>query len=158
MVRERGFDWALCLDGDGQHAGGDVPRLLECAERTGAAMVIGNRMDQPSQMPWLRCRVNRWMSRRLSTLAGATLPDTQCGFRLINLGEWVPGDTRCSHFEIESELLLSYLQRGRRVEFVPVAVIYTAGSSKIHPVRDTFRWFRWWAATAPKYRAGRRNT
>ncbi|MBI3192079.1 MAG: glycosyltransferase family 2 protein, partial [Pedosphaera parvula] len=47
-ARERGFGWALCLDGDGQHAPADVPRFLQCAADTGAALVIGNRMTNPA--------------------------------------------------------------------------------------------------------------
>src|SRR5437867_9429801 len=79
-ARARGFSWALCMDGDGQHAPADIAVFLNCAESTGARLVIGNRMANPDGMPWLRRRVNRWMSRRLERLAGCALPDSQCGF------------------------------------------------------------------------------
>lgn len=46
-ARDEGFEWVLCLDGDGQHAAADIPAFLACAERTGAALVVGNRMAQP---------------------------------------------------------------------------------------------------------------
>lgn len=150
LARGQGFDWVLCLDGDGQHAPAEIPSFLDCAERTGASMVIGNRMADPSGMPWLRRQVNHWMSRRLSRLSGHTLPDTQNGFRLMDLRYWGSQANTAAHFEIESEVLLTYLLAGRRVEFVPVTVIYDAERSKIRPWRDTIRWFRWW------YEAGRR--
>ena len=136
------------MDGDGQHLASDIPRFLECARRTGAAMVVGNRMQQAERMPWVRRHVNRWMSRRLSRLSGQTLPDTQNGFRLINLRFWNPQTTAATHFEIESEVLIAYLVQGLRVEFVPVAVVYRSERSKIHPWRDTVRWLRWWRQTA----------
>jgi glycosyltransferase involved in cell wall biosynthesis len=158
MARERGYSWALCLDGDGQHAVADVPAFLECAERTGAAMVVGNRMANPAGMPWLRRQVNRWMSRRLSRLSGQHLPDTQNGFRLMDLRCWDPESTKAAHFEIESEVLVAYLLAGRRVEFVPVAVIYDAERSKIHPWRDTLRWFRWRREAARRFDAAGRKT
>ena len=156
-ARNRGFQWVLCMDGDGQHTPSDIPAFLQCAERTGAAMVVGNRMARPVGMPWLRRQVNRWMSRRLSRLAGQRLPDTQNGFRLMNLRFWEDRPGGAEHFEIESDVLIAYLLQGLRVEFVPVAVIYDSEQSKIHPWRDTLRWFRWWREAARRFDLHRRN-
>src|SRR6266496_657920 len=125
-ARERGYTWALSLDGDGQHAPSDIPAFLRCAERTGAPLVVGNRMTNPRQMPWLRRHVNRWMSERLSRAAGCLLPDSQCGFRLVQLASWSKLALKTRHFEIESEALLAFIAAGHAVEFVPVRVIYKA--------------------------------
>jgi len=141
---ERGFTWALSMDGDGQHAPEDIPAFLACAEKTGAELIVGNRMTNPDGMPWVRRRVNRWMSDRISRLTGHTLPDTQCGFRLMRLETWAQVHLLADHFEIESELLCKFIAAGQKVEFVPVQVIYRNEQSKIRPVRDTRRWFRWW--------------
>lgn len=142
-ARARGFDWALCLDGDGQHSPDDVPALLACAASSGARLVIGNRMDAPDAMPWVRRQVNRWMSRRLSRLAGREFPDSQCGFRLMQLEACAALPLRASHFEIESETLLAFAAAAEPIAFVPVRVIYRGGRSNIHPWRDTWRWLRW---------------
>jgi glycosyltransferase involved in cell wall biosynthesis len=142
-ARERGFDWAMTLDGDGQHSPDDIPTYLRCAGQTGAALVVGNRMGDVGHMPWLRRQVNRWMSRRLSRLAGRELPDSQCGFRLVDLRAWSKLDLLTRHFEIESEVLLAFVEAGYPVEFVPIRAIYKSAQSKIHPWRDTVRWFRW---------------
>src|SRR6266516_549745 len=143
-ARERGYTWAVSLDGDGQHAPSDIPEFLRCAERTGAPLVVGNRMVDSSGMPWLRRGVNRWMSRRISRLTGRWLPDKQCGFRLMRLDAWARVHLNADHFEIESELLCKFIAAGEKVEFVPVRVIYRGERSKIQPLRDTRRWFRWW--------------
>jgi glycosyltransferase involved in cell wall biosynthesis len=144
LARERGFRWALAMDGDGQHAAEDIPKFFEPAERSGAALVVGNRMEQPDGMPRVRRWVNRWMSERISALAGMPLPDSQCGFRLMSLDTWAALPVSAAHFEIESDVLLAFARGGGLVEFVPIAVIYKNERSKIHPVRDTVRWFRWW--------------
>lgn len=146
-TRGLGLAWAICLDGDGQHAPADIPQFLSAAEHTSAPLIVGNRMGQAAAMPWLRRKVNRWMSRRLSTLTGRELPDSQCGFRLLRIDAWsqLPLETR--HFEIESELLVAFARAGLPIEFVPVQVIYGRERSKIHPWRDTLRWFRWWRRT-----------
>src|SRR5262245_59397472 len=44
QARERGFQWALTLDGDGQHAPTDIPSFLSRADATSAELIIGNRM------------------------------------------------------------------------------------------------------------------
>jgi glycosyltransferase involved in cell wall biosynthesis len=145
-ARECGVSWILTMDGDGQHAPEDIPRFLERAQQTHAAIVVGNRMADAIQMPWLRRRVNMWMSRRLSAAAGLDLPDSQCGFRLLNLQVLTFLEVRTTHFEIESEVLLACARAGQPIEFVPIRVIYKDEQSKIHPLRDTLRWFRWWRA------------
>ena len=136
--------WVLTLDGDGQHRPDDIPIFLRCAEETGAALVVGNRMHHAGAIPWLRRRVNRWMSQRISKIAGRLLPDTQCGFRLINLQAWAALRLATDHFEIESEMLLAFVEAGYRVEFVPIQVIGRGRHSHIHPLKDTWRWLLWW--------------
>jgi Glycosyl transferase family 2 len=141
---ERGFQWALSMDGDGQHSPDDISSFLNSAGRTMTQLTIGNRMNHAGRMPWLRRCVNRWMSRRISIVAGQPLPDSQCGFRLMNLEAWATLPISALHFEIESDVLLAFAARNCRIEFVPVRVIYKNGRSKIDPLRDTVRWLRWW--------------
>ncbi len=151
-ARDLGFIWAMTLDGDGQHAPGDIPRFFNCAERSETKLVIGNRLGDPQGMPWVRRQVNRWMTRQLSGLTSEPLADSQCGFRLVHLETLAQLGMVTSHFEIESEMLVTFLAAGCAVEFVPVEVIYNLGGSKIHPVLDSWRWFRWWLAQSWKIR------
>jgi glycosyltransferase involved in cell wall biosynthesis len=141
---EQGFEWAVTLDGDGQHAPEDLPALLRCAEETGAALVIGNRMNEAWKIPWLRRQVNRWMSRKLSRRAGRHLPDTQSGFRIIHLPTWVALPLNTAHFEVESEMLTAFLAAEHPVAFAPIRVINRNRRSHIRPVSDSLRWWKWW--------------
>jgi len=154
-ARTCGFAWALIMDGDLQHQPADIPSLLDCTDTTGAEMVVGNRMSDAERMPPLRRWVNRWMSRRLSRLTGHFLPDSQCGFRLINLEAWSRLCLRTARFEIESEMLVRFAQAGFRIEFVPVQVCYGAETSKIKPLQDTLRWLHWWFAEVRNARPAR---
>lgn len=143
-----GFDWAVTLDGDGQHDPAQLPAFRRCAEETGAPLVIGNRMHdaraRDAAMPWLRYHVNRWMSRKLSRATGCHLPDTQSGFRLLRLQTWASLALSAQHFEIESEMLMAFLAAKHSVEFVPIRVIASGRKSRIHPFTDTIRWWKWW--------------
>lgn len=143
-ARTLGFEWAITLDGDGQHAPDDLPAFLQCAGQAGPSLVIGNRMHNARAIPWLRRQVNRWMSRQLSRRAGRPLPDTQCGFRLVHLETWASLSLSTEHFEIESEMLMSFLAAKHPVAFVPIRVIGRARGSHIRPMTDSFRWWKWW--------------
>jgi glycosyltransferase involved in cell wall biosynthesis len=151
-ARQLGYEWAVTLDGDGQHAPENLPALFRCARETKAALVIGNRMHDAAKMSWLRRQVNRWMSRQLSRQANRRLADTQSGFRLIQLPTWATMACTAERFEGESEILMAFLAAGRRVEFVPVQVLPSARRSHIHPAADTWRWLKWWR------RSGRLNS
>ena len=143
----RDLNGRVTLDGDGQHAPEDLPVFLDCAEQTGARLVIGNRMHNARAIPWLRRQVNGWMSRKLSRLAGRHLPDTQCGFRLIHLETWSALPLKTEHFEVESEMLMAFLAARCQVEFVPIQVIRSRRRSRIRPVTDSLRWWKWWRKT-----------
>lgn len=145
-AQRRGFAWAVSMDGDGQHAPGDLPEFLERASRGDVALVSGNRMADTAGMPFVRRWTNRFMSACLSRVAGVPLPDSQCGYRLMRLEPWsgLPVNSCC--FEIESEILVQFARAGLGIAFVPITVIYGDERSKIRPLRDTWRWFRWLAS------------
>ena len=142
-AQERGFTWVIMLDGDGQHAPNDLPKFFAQAEKNGCPLVVGNRMEDCRAMPWLRRQVNQWMSRRISRMTGAALPDSQCGFRLAHLETLLNLSIRANRFEIESAMLVDFCRAGWRVEFVPVLTIYQNTVSNINPLTDTIRWLRW---------------
>lgn len=155
FARQQGFEWAFTLDGDGQHAPEDMPAFLDCAARTGALLVVGDRMQNEQAIPCLRRQVNRWMSRQLSRRAGKHLPDSQCGFRLLHLKTWAALSLKTDRFEVESEMLIAFLSAQHPVAFVPIQVIGQRRRSRIHPVADTVRWWTWWHSLpeAPSQRA-----
>ena len=142
-ARQSGFMWAMTLDGDGQHSPEDIPHFLARATATEAKLIIGNRMAHASRMPLVRRLVNRWVSRQLSGAAGKEFPDALCGFRLVHLPDWSRLFLQTKNFEIESELLMAFHDAGHAIDFIPIQLIYNNERSKIHPVRDTVRWFRW---------------
>lgn len=143
-LADDGYQWALTMDGDGQHAPEDIPSFFTKALTGDFDLIIGNRMRDPRAMPFVRRQVNRWMSRRISDLAGQPCPDSQCGFRLFRLNLWEELSIDASHFEIESDFLLQFARAGHHIAFVPIQVVYKNERSKIRPLRDTLRWLRWY--------------
>jgi len=141
-VRGHDFDAVVLLDGDGQHDPNDVPRFIEAAERTGAEVVLGDRMGDVAKMPALRRWTNRTTSRILSRLARQRISDSQCGFRLLRVDVLADLDLKTANYETESEMLLQAAAAGHRIENLPITTIYNAAPSHIHPVRDTWRFIK----------------
>lgn len=151
LASRLGGEWALLLDGDGQHDPAEAPKFFAGAAG-GARLVIGDRMGQAEAMPGLRRWTNRWMSRRISALAGMEIPDSQCGYRLAHIPSLLALDLKTSRYEIESEMTVAFVKAGLPVSFVPVAVRYRGERSKISPLSDAFRWFRWYLRTRRRSR------
>lgn len=136
----RGFDAAVALDADGQHLPEEIGRFVAVAGQ--ADLAVGNRMAERADMPFVRWQTNRIMSGIVSWLAGARIPDSQCGFRLVSAEAWQRLDIQTSNFDFESEMLVSAGRKGLRIVAVPISTVYAGEQSKINPVTDTVRFFR----------------
>ena len=141
-AREHGYEFVIAMDGDGQHAPEDIPAFVEAYEKTGAQAILGNRMDNPRSMPFVRRLTNRFMSWLLSRRIGQRVPDTQCGFRLYRCEGFPEVSEESQRFDYDSEVLLLYADKGVKIGAVPVKVIYGEEKSKIRPVSDTMRFAR----------------
>ena len=143
-ARAYGYDLALTLDADGQHAPSDIPAFLQAYERTHSPVLVGNRMGNVGDMPWNRRFVNRFMSDLLSRVMGQYVPDSQCGFRLYHRSAFPEGpyDAHSQRFAAESEILLRLALQGRKIGAVAIQTIYGDEKSKVNPFFDTIRFFR----------------
>jgi glycosyltransferase involved in cell wall biosynthesis len=138
----RGFAYVLILDGDGQHLPEEIPAFISEANRTGAPFVVGSRMSDTRKMPFVRKMTNRFMSAQISRLCGQPVPDSQCGFRMMHRDVIPHLFCESNNYEYETEMLLIASREGFRIASVPVSTIYGEEKSKIHPVRDSIRFFQ----------------
>jgi len=138
----RGFGYVLILDGDGQHLPEEIPAFLEEANRSGAPFVVGTRMSDTARMPLPRRLTNRFMSAQISRLCGQRVPDSQCGFRMMHRDVIPHLFCESNNYDYETEMLLMASREGFRIASVPVSTIYGEEKSKIHPLRDSVRFFQ----------------
>ncbi len=140
---DREVTWVSLLDSDGQHLPEEIDRFLSAAARaTQPTFLIGNRMNNVTGMPILRCVVNRYMSRQISHVCKQEIPDTQCGFRMLNrqlIPELLGGGDR---FDYDTEVLIIASRKGYRIESVPITTVYSDQVSKIRPMRDAIRFLK----------------
>jgi len=142
-VADRQITWVILLDSDGQHLPEEIDRFLEAAASvTQPTFFIGNRMGDVARMPFVRRVVNRYMSNEISRVCGQKIPDTQNGYRMLHR-QLIPDMLGGSHrFDYETEVLIIASRKGYKLESVPITTVYTDQVSKIHPMRDSLRFFK----------------
>jgi hypothetical protein len=79
------------------------------------------------------------MSYLISKICGQHIPDTQCGYRMINSGVMKSVKLESSNFEIESELIIKASRNGFKIGSVAIKTVYEDEKSKINPIIDTLR-------------------
>lgn len=146
----KGFSYALAnnfssviiIDGDGQHDPQEIDKFIEKAQSSSSQFFIGNRMLDLKTMPALRLATNRFMSWLISVIIKQNIPDTQCGFKLIQREVLEKIRLKSSKYEIESELLIKASRAGFKIESIPIKTIYQGEKSKIKPFVDTLRFIK----------------
>ncbi|MGQ9534250.1 MAG: glycosyltransferase family 2 protein [bacterium] len=141
----KGFDKAIAmglkrvitLDADGQHQVKDTKNFIRVAEHYD--LVIGMRLKNSPDMPFLRRIVNRITSLVISILSNNYIPDVQSGFRLINLEIFKKIVLKTKNFQTESELVFRAIKYHYSVGYVPITTLYNSERSYIKPFIDTLR-------------------
>ena len=140
---ERGSEYVVILDADGQHLPEEISRFVDAAgSESDAKIFVGSRMNDTTTMPLVRRIVNRYMSGKISRVCGQRIPDTQCGFRMLHRDMIPDVLSGASRFEYETEMLIIASRKGHRVASVPITTVYSDEVSSINPVRDTMRFFK----------------
>lgn len=139
---ENGCEAVITMDGDGQHSLKDISKFIEEFTRSGADIVLGNRLHNPKNMPFIRRWTNLFMSFMLSLLMAERVEDSQCGFRLISKKAIENMKLNTVKYEIESEMILEAKRRGLKISSVNIDSIYQGEASQINPFFDTIRFVK----------------
>lgn len=133
----------VTLDGDGQHAPEEIPRLLAAADRHPKAIVLGARLRNREAVPWLRNFANHFADFWISWACGARIRDSQSGFRVYPAALFsdLAIDTSLERgFVFESEILIRAAARGIGVTGVAIDAIYqTSTRPSFYRNLDTWR-------------------
>ena len=135
------------MDGDGQHSGADIPRLLAAANRHPGCVVIGARLRRRSQKPLLRRLANEFGDWGLAWGTGYQVADSQSGQRLYPSAVAALRDVPGEDFVFEAQILISAARTlGVRCVSVPIESRYKTvhsheqfRASHFKPVRDFMR-------------------
>jgi glycosyltransferase involved in cell wall biosynthesis len=138
---EQGYRGVLLLDGDGQHDPAEAGGLIR-AWRRGAELVIGKRMLKIEDQPLYRRYLNRLSSLLVTAAAGRRFVDSQSGYRLCDPRLLLRMPFTGCRYDLETEMCVLAARSGRRIAEVPITAIYNDKKSGVHPVIDTYRFFR----------------
>ena len=143
----RGFEGVLTMDGDGQHAADDIPRLLDAGNRHPGAVIIGARLRKRSQQPLYRRLANEFGDWGIAWGTGYQIADSQSGQRLYPAAVAALDDVPGEDFVFEAQILISAARRlGTRCVSVPIESRYKSvhsaeqfRASHFKPFRDFSR-------------------
>ncbi|MBC8277465.1 MAG: glycosyltransferase family 2 protein [FCB group bacterium] len=139
---EAGYDWVLCMDGDGQHVPEKIPDFISAANESKYQLIIGNRRKNLESMPWDRKFSNLITSSFLSLIAGYKIHDAQCGYRMYRTDFLKEVDLKTSDFDTENEILLKAFKRRAAIGWVDIPVVYGDETSHINRLSDTLKFIK----------------
>jgi glycosyltransferase involved in cell wall biosynthesis len=143
VLLDKGAEAIITLDADGQHSVDDLERFIDAHEANPlAGIIIGRRKIMLRHMPVMRIVSNRTTSFILSIMTGASIPDSQCGYRLYSAMFLRSITISFPRFEMESEVIIKAVCLGFTVRFIDVQTLYLDGQSHISHLIDTLRWIR----------------
>ena len=141
-ARDEGYEVAVRLDGDGQHAAAELDKLLAPISAGDADLVIGSRFVDPGgtyRPPFARRMGIRVFARLVSLLGGQEVTDTTSGFSALDRAAIELFATEYPHDYPEVESTLVALKSGLRLAQVQVDMRERqAGTSSITFVRSLY--------------------
>ena len=122
----KGFDYVVTIDGDGQHNADEIPFVLGDLMNNGHDITLGFRSGNGTEMPAWRKVGKRLLDYATSFGNGGHVTDSQCGFRAFNkkavngLVSRLKGEA----FSVESEQLIRAHEIGLDVAQIDVTCKY----------------------------------
>lgn len=140
-AKERGFDYAITLDSDGQHYPEDIPQMIaDIDERQ--PLVVGCRDLLAEGMPKGNNFANRFSNFWFRIQTGVQMSDTQTGFRAYPLRCLPELWMLTNRYEAELELLVLSAWRAVPLVSVPVHVDYQPKGGRVSHFRPFYDFFR----------------
>ncbi len=139
---DMGFDYAVTLDGDGQHYAEDIPLLIQALDLHPNALIVGSRHFTDENMPGKSKFANRFSNFWFRLQTTVNLPDTQTGMRIYPLHRLHGLSILTSRYEAELELLVFAAWHNVPLIPVPIRVYYPPKEERVshfRPARDFTR-------------------
>jgi len=136
---ELGYDLIITIDSDLQHDPDEIPVFITASEHFD--VVVGERSVSTSQMPVHRFLSNSITSGMITLRTGVKIKDSQCGYRLYRAEVLRSINSKATHFDYESDILIKSALAGFRIGSVPIRTIYNNSFSSMRFV-DVARFVR----------------
>ncbi len=142
-------------DSDDSYDFSDIARLIAPLDAGGFDMVMGTRLKGqilPGAMPWS----HRWignpiLSGMLRLMFKTRISDSHCGMRSFTREAYERMQLRTQGMEFASEIVVSALREGLRIQEISITYRPRLGESKLVGLRDAWRHFRFMLVYSPSY-------
>lgn len=139
------IDGIIIIDGDNQHDPKHIPQFIEKYKTDNTNLIIGARNFKSPEMPFPRKLSNTITSYLISRLAKQNICDSQSGYRFLDRKAMDVFNPKNFGFQGESEMIVQVSRNGLSISSTPINTIYIEdGTSHIHPIKDTFKFIRWY--------------
>jgi len=139
------FDYAMQVDGDGQHPACEIPKLIIEIDTKGFDVVIGSRfiIKAGFQSSFLRRLGIIFFSKLIRTLCGIKISDTTSGFRIMNRKSLEVVSAYYPDEYPEPESLILFHKKALIIREVPVSMIERqGGQSSINAFSSIYYLFK----------------
>lgn len=134
-------DWAITIDGDGQHCPEEIPRLIQ-AISSDRPIVIGMRKGMDcGDVPWTSRFGRKFSNFWVAASGGPKINDSQSGFRIYPLPECLHLNIKSKRYQFEVEILVTAYQHNIPIIETPISVHYDKHQriSHFRPLMDFLR-------------------
>jgi len=124
-ANQKGFDFAITMDADGQHLSKDVVVGIKKAQSTSVDLLIGSRLIDTTGMSRVKVLGNKGLSNITKLLFGVNVTDSQSGLRVFSHNALESLRWKTSGYEFCSEMLWRAKQLNLSISEYPIKAVYT---------------------------------
>ena len=142
VAANKGSDWMLVVDADGQHKAEDIPKFLALMQGNPRQIIVGVRdftvENIPGSSRFGRAFSNFWVKRE----TGISLSDSQSGFRAYPVNLLRKMNLSACYFDFEIEVLVKAIWHGLTIQEVQITTWYAPPGKRItrfDPWKDNLR-------------------
>jgi len=142
-IVKNNYSGVITIDADGQHKTSEIKNFLKVIEKENPDLIIGDRLGNTKNMPFIRLATNVFTSWVISNIAGIRISDVQSGFRYISTKALKNIKLETKNFDTEPEIIIQASWLGYNIKNIPISTIYNKNFvSYVNPVIDTIKFFK----------------
>ncbi|GAG66315.1 unnamed protein product, partial [marine sediment metagenome] len=126
-IVKNNYSGVITIDADGQHKTSEIKNFLKVIEKENPDLIIGDRLGNTKNMPFIRLATNVFTSWVISNIAGIRISDVQSGFRYISTKALKNIKLETRFLECLMSVILKFLGTG--IDFTTSKVLSVEPSS-----------------------------
>src|SRR3989339_1039835 len=123
---EKGADFMVNIDADGQFDPNDIPKLLFPILKGEVDMTIADRFGKhkAKNIPWVRSFFNRFAASIIGFFLNYKTNDLTCGFRAHSREAMLRLNLTNVHFTYTQETIIDAIGKNLKLKWIPISVTY----------------------------------